>query len=99
MSEKVKAKKEEKILKGEEVSLPEVKEKSEMEVPVVEEVKVPEIDPGMKKVDEETVLYVVYLLYKANMLARNNLREIVKVVGQPVPEKLVGWLVKEAAKG
>lgn len=44
-------------------------------------------------------LYSIYILYKANMLSRSNVREIIEILNQPAPKDGVAkYLVNEAAK-
>ena len=49
-------------------------------------------------IDKDTVVYLVYLLYKTNMIARNNLRNIIDQISKPLPDNVLKWLVNEAAK-
>lgn len=44
-------------------------------------------------------LYSIYILYKANMLNRNNVREIIEILNASAPkEGIAKYLVNEAAK-
>lgn len=49
-------------------------------------------------IDKDTVVYLVYLLYKTNMIARNNLRNMIDEISKPLPDNVLKWLVNEAAK-
>jgi hypothetical protein len=49
-------------------------------------------------IDKDTVVYLVYLLFKTNMIARNNLRNIIDEISKPLPNEVLKWLVNEAAK-
>jgi hypothetical protein len=49
-------------------------------------------------IDKDTVVYLVYLLYKTNMIARNNLRNMLDEISKPLPTNVLKWLVNEAAK-
>jgi hypothetical protein len=48
--------------------------------------------------DKNAVLFVLYLLYRKNIIARNNLRELLEEVQKSVPENVAEWLVKESMK-
>lgn len=54
--------------------------------------------PPVQSYDKETIKYIVYLLYKSNMIARNNLREVLQIIESPTPEKLLEYLVIESKK-
>lgn len=61
----------------------------------------PKTDPVEVKVDDFKVgvLTTIYVLYKGNLLTRNNLRELIQVLNQPAPDGGVAkYLVDEAAK-
>ena len=59
--------------------------------PVVVEVKSNEMT--------QSVLYLIYLLYKSNLISRTNLKEMVGIVNQDLPKEGLGkFLVNEAAK-
>ena len=49
-------------------------------------------------VDKDTVVYLIYLLFKTNMIARNNLRNMIDQISKPLPDDVLKWLVNEAAK-
>jgi len=49
-------------------------------------------------IDKDTVVYLTYLLYKTNMIARNNLRNMLDEISKPLPDNVLKWLVNEAAK-
>jgi hypothetical protein len=53
---------------------------------------------GVLDIDKDTVVYLVYLLYKTNMIARNNLRNMIDQISKPLPDNVLKWLVNEAAK-
>lgn len=75
-------------------------------------VKLPE--PGDRRLDVEeivldnsevftfnknTVLYLLYLQYKNNMITRSHLKNMFKIINAEHPSNLAKWLVDEAAKG
>jgi hypothetical protein len=47
---------------------------------------------------KDTVLYLIYLLYKCNIFTRGNLKEVIAEIDNDPPEALAQWLVKEAVK-
>lgn len=49
-------------------------------------------------IDKDTVVYLIFLLYKTNMIARNNLRNMIDQISKPLPDNVLKWLVNEAAK-
>ena len=49
-------------------------------------------------IDKDTVVYLIYLLFKTNMIARNNLRNMIDQISKPLPDNVLKWLVNEAAK-
>ena len=49
-------------------------------------------------IDKDTVVYLIYLLFKTNMIARNNLRNMIDQISKPLPDDVLKWLVNEAAK-
>jgi len=49
-------------------------------------------------IDKDTVIYLVYLLFKTNMIARNNLRNMIDQISKPLPDDVLKWLVNEAAR-
>jgi len=49
-------------------------------------------------VNTDQVKYIIYLLYKANILARNNLKEVLQIIEQTAPDNLLEYLVKESRK-
>lgn len=49
-------------------------------------------------IDKDTVVYLLYLLYRTNMIARNNLRNMIDQISKPLPDNVLKWLVNEAAK-
>ena len=44
----------------------------------------------------QTVKYMIYLMYKSNLLARNNLKELLKVISEPAPDDISAYIVKES---
>lgn len=65
--------------------------------PVIQREVLPVI-PQTFAFDKGAVLYLIYLLYRKNIIARNNLRELLEEVQQPVPANLTEWLVKESMR-
>ena len=48
--------------------------------------------------DKNTVVYLVYLLYKANMVTRYDIKKILKTIESPHPEDVLKYLVEEVNK-
>lgn len=48
------------------------------------------------KFDSNTVLAYLYLLYKTNMISRNNLRQMLAEIKKPWPEDIAKYLMQEA---
>lgn len=48
------------------------------------------------KFDANTVLAYLYLLYKTNMISRNNLKQMLAEIKKPWPEDVAKFLVKES---
>ena len=47
---------------------------------------------------KDTLMYTLYLLYKSNILGRNNLKQIFRTIDADMPRDVVKWLLEEAAK-
>jgi hypothetical protein len=47
---------------------------------------------------KDTLMYVLYLLFKANIIGRNNLKQIFRTVDKDMPKDVVKYLLEEAAK-
>lgn len=65
--------------------------------PVVEEVKV-DVTPTLA-FNKDTILYSLYLQYKANMITRTNLKTYFQIINGKHPDNIAKYLVDEAAKG
>ena len=50
------------------------------------------------KLNMTTVKYLIYLLYKSNMLARNNLREMLKIIVEDNTINFAEYLVTESKR-
>lgn len=48
------------------------------------------------KFDVNTVFAYLYLLYKTNMISRQNLRQMIAETKKPWPEDVVKYLVEES---
>lgn len=48
------------------------------------------------KFDSNTVLAYLYLLYKTNMISRNNLKQMLAEIKKPWPEDVAKYLMQEA---
>ena len=48
------------------------------------------------KFDVNTVIAYLYLLYKTNMISRNNLRQMLAEIKKPWPEDVMKYLVEES---
>lgn len=55
-----------------------------------------------KKIDDsissKTVMYILYILYKSNIITRYNLNRIFKEIKAELPEDITKYLVEEEAK-
>ena len=51
------------------------------------------------KLSVDTVLYMLYIWYKANLISRDNLKTLLKVIKDPIPSDVPKYLAQEAAKG
>ncbi len=66
---------------------------------VAEPVKVNMADPdGALKFNKDTAIFLIYMLYKVNMIDRNRLKNMIRVIEENLPENVVKWLLNEAAK-
>lgn len=50
------------------------------------------------KISKDTLMYMLYLLFKSNFITRNHLRQMLNIIKQKTPEDLVKWLVQESMK-
>jgi len=50
------------------------------------------------KFDTNTVVYVLYLLYKRNLITRHDLRGMFKIIKEPLPIDVTKYLVEEERK-
>lgn len=48
--------------------------------------------------DKDTVLYMIYLMYKMNWWTRNHLKHAFQIINGKHPEDIAKWLVEEAAR-
>lgn len=56
--------------------------------------------PTTFKFDVNTVVFLLYLMYRENLLTRKHLRDMFVIIKQPLPsEDLIKWLVDEGQKG
>lgn len=59
-------------------------------------------DEGVKteefKFDVNTVIFMMYLLYKCNMLSRLNIRQMFGIIKAKIPLDLMKYLVEEEQK-
>lgn len=84
---------EKKVVKTEKTKLPEPGEKK----PEVERVEL-DVTPKLS-FNKDTVLYLLYLQYKSNMITRTHLKSYFQLINSDHPEDIAKWLVEEAAKG
>lgn len=63
---------------------------------VVRRVEEPKIEEF--KFDTNTVIYIIYLMYKNNMITRRHIKDLFAIVKQDVPSDVTKWLVEEASK-
>ena len=47
----------------------------------------------------DTVMFMLYLMFKSNMVSRVNLKQMFKIINDPIPENVAKYLLEEAAKG
>lgn len=47
---------------------------------------------------KDTLMFQMYLLYKANVIGRNNLKQMFQVINKDMPKDVVKYLLEEAAK-
>jgi hypothetical protein len=47
---------------------------------------------------KDTVFYILYLMYKSNMISRVNLKQMFGLIDQKLPENVVKYLLEEAAR-
>jgi hypothetical protein len=57
-----------------------------------------EIEKKEFKFDTNAVMFMIYLLWKCNMLTRHNLKAILEEVKKPAPEDVIKYLVQEAGR-
>jgi hypothetical protein len=50
------------------------------------------------KFDTNTVFAFMYILYKTNMISRNNLQQMIAEIKKPWPEDVAKYLVEESLK-
>ena len=50
------------------------------------------------KFDTNTVFAFMYLMYKSNMISRQNLKQMLNEVKKPWPEDVAKYLVEESMK-
>jgi Ca2+-binding EF-hand superfamily protein len=50
------------------------------------------------KFDVNTVMYVLYLFYKENLLTRKHLKDMFKIVKGELPKDVIKYLVEEGEK-
>jgi hypothetical protein len=48
---------------------------------------------------KDTIMYILYLMYKSNMISRTNLKQIFRIIDQKMPADVAKYLLEEAAKG
>lgn len=51
-----------------------------------------------QKIDSNTVMYMIYVLYRANILTRYNLGHIFEAIKKDMPENITQYLVNEEAR-
>jgi len=62
-------------------------------------------DPVIKKeepkpftFDTNAVMFVLYLLFKSNIITRHHLKHMLKIIKEPLPEDVVMFIAQEAGK-
>jgi hypothetical protein len=89
-------------------------QKIDVEKKIVEQVSTKLPEPGDRRLQKETVqldvtptlafnkdtvLYILYLQYKANMITRQHLKTYFAIINGKHPEDIAKWLVGESARG
>jgi hypothetical protein len=59
---------------------------------MVEEVK-KKFEPN-----KDTIVYLMYLLYKSNLITRLNIRHMFKIIDEEIPGDVLAYLVTEERK-
>jgi Ca2+-binding EF-hand superfamily protein len=54
--------------------------------------------PDEFKFDTNTVTFLIYLLYKSNIITRNHMKQMFKTIQEKAPEDIMKYLVEEVAK-
>lgn len=62
------------------------------------EKKVSMEDKTKMVIQQDTILYFVYLLYATNQITRHHIKHILEVIKKPMPENLMEYFVKEVGK-
>jgi len=57
-----------------------------------------ETKPAEFKFDPNTIFFLLYMLYKCNILTRHHLRTMTKIIKDPIPGDIVKFLVEEAGR-
>ena len=50
------------------------------------------------KFEANSVIAFIYLMYKTNMISRNNLKQMLNEIKKPWPEDVMKYLVEESQK-
>ena len=56
------------------------------------------LEPKPFTFDTNSVIFMMYLLYKSNILTRHHLRAMMKVVQAPIPGDIIRYIVEEAGR-
>ena len=70
--------------------------KPEADLPIIPEVKKEEPKPFT--FDANAVMFVLYLFYKDNVISNHNLKHMLKIIKDPMPEDVIKFIAEEAGK-
>ena len=50
------------------------------------------------KFDANAVMFILYLLYKDNIITRHHLKNMLKIIKEPIPNNVIKYIAEEAGK-
>jgi len=50
------------------------------------------------KFDANAVMFILYLLYKDNIITRHHLKNMLKIIKEPIPNDVIKYIAEEAGK-
>ena len=51
-----------------------------------------------KKIDSQTFMFTIFVLYRSHLITRNHLTKLFEVIKEPMPDDLAKFLVEEEAR-